>query len=247
MVLIICWGDDCFMKAKSLFRLIILASCLLSCFCSFPKTNLDKNKTDSFDINSEYLSLNITVFDKEPDKLAVECFDVNRFGLIVIGTADGQYKNISVYNDSGVFQYGFRLTFNGSFGLRWCGDSIQLLLVRRDLIITIEYDGSISEIIEIKEDNTEYWENEVYKPERNIEGIKYILKNKMGFFNILASNYSQLVVIDSENEHIIYDVNCSQLAKAWIRLIYWGAFLAIALFIIIKTNKSKWKTKKEGR
>ena len=47
----------------------------------------------------------INVFDTEPEKRKILCFDVNESGLIALGTETENNKSICVYTENMVFLY----------------------------------------------------------------------------------------------------------------------------------------------
>ena len=60
------------------------------------------------------------------------------------------------------------------------------------------------------------------------------MKNDMGILNLLASSYSQLVIIDnSGNEEIIYDVNSEQLSGMLKTFVVIFVFVFIVLCTVV--------------
>ncbi len=89
--------------------------------------------------------------------------------------------------------------------------------------------------------NNSYWNDSVFSTIRKVGDVEYRLKNDMGILNILASSYSQLIVVNSAGEGtILYDVNSSQLAKiATVCVLVVGAFLIAVLAITWQFIKLK--------
>ena len=191
----------------------------------------------------------IEVLTEEPNKNTIKCFDVNDNGLIAIGSENSNVKTISIYSNKGKFLVGYRFDCIGSFGIKIDEKSLDIYFVRSSVVLKINFDGKVKSFLNLEdllESNT-YFNKKVFSTKRELNNKKYILKNDMGFFNIFATSYNQLVVIDSNGtEKIIYDVNNKQLSKTKSAVIGGGLiiFLIIAgvfaqIVIIIKNQKSK--------
>ena len=64
-------------------------------------------------------------------------------------------------------------------------------------------------------DNNAYWNHHVHAITREVGGIRYTLKNNLGFFGLFASTYSQLTAADPDGEErVLYDVSAEQLVKS---------------------------------
>lgn len=210
--------------------------------------------TDSFsDEEKEHIikTSKVRLLKEEPVNEAILCFDVNKDGLIAIGT-----KNISdiyyvcIYNSDGIFQYGYSFVDSGSFGIEFDNENIIIYFVRSNIVISVDPSGEVLEIAKV--DNT--MENTSYRhilrnTERQINDIKYKIKNDMGIFNLFVgqSSYSQLVKIDGfENQTILYDVNSKAFAKTLMIFIFALLFIATAVIVPTKlTIKSMRQYKQE--
>lgn len=191
------------------------------------------------------MNIDVCLLTTEPDKKSIKCFDVNSQGFVALGTADGDMKNICVYNSDGDFEYGYSFCIYGDFGVEWSENSIMLYIVRGGILLEIDESGTIIRTAKIQntKDNNSYWNNSVYSKSRTINETKYELKNDMGLLNNVASSYSQLVMTKPTGEEcIVYDVNTFQLATTlWIIL---GVFAAIGLssyFLRNEIRKSRQK------
>ncbi len=73
-------------------------------------------------------SIRLELLTKEPKPKTIRCFDVNENGLIAIGSDElFNVVTVWVYSSEGAFQYGYRFTRNGTYGLRWEKDTLLIL------------------------------------------------------------------------------------------------------------------------
>ncbi len=164
-------------------------------------------------INSFLKYIKLSMITEEPRKIAIDCFDVNEKGEIAIGRSEYNNKTVCIYTSDGDFQYGYSFFSQGSFGVELNNDILLIYFVRSDIVIAVNPMGEIESILGIKNtiENNSYWNNFVHLTKRKIGDTEYTIRNDMGFFNLLASSYSQLVITDKNgNENIIYDVNSAQ-------------------------------------
>ena len=75
-------------------------------------------------------------------------------------------------------------------------------------------------------------------------GVEYKLKNNMSFFNLFASNYSQLIAIEPNGEErIIYNVNNEHLVGTIAMFLFVVAFVGIIIgrivYVCVKFKKQK--------
>lgn len=181
-------------------------------------------------------NLNIHLLEAEPLKEGFNCFDVREDGMMAIGFANGENKTVCVYLGQ-VYQYSLLFKSSGSFGIEWDGDRIIIYLVRSDLAVFLTPDGEVEEIWEIANtsDNDLHWRNTVFATKRTVQGRQYIARNDMGIFNVFATSYSQLLLVDPSGEtSIIYDVNDMQLFKTVASFVGVLLFVGIVVFVLIK-------------
>ena len=196
---------------------------------------MPKDEAESFIQN-----INLTVISEEPAKAAIECFDVADNGVIAVGHGSSNRKNVSIYDGSGKFQYGYTFECYGSFGLEWSGTDLVLYFVRGDVALGVSQDGTISEACYIQNtaENNSHWNSFVFATERNHGDTNYRIENDLGIFNLTASNFTRLVVTNADgDENIIYDVNSEQLFKMIILSVFIVVFVGLAVFAIIRKMK----------
>ena len=185
-------------------------------------------------------NINLSLLKEEPEKKPIECFDVNKDGLIAIATCITRDKYVCVYSSDGDFLYGYSLSAYGSIGLEWNGSSLNIYFVRSDIIVNVDKNGDVLDIAQVENtsENNSYINHFINYPKRTIGNVKYAIKNDMGILNLLATSYSQLVMIDAEGkETILYDVASSQIASILTVTFCVLVFLALSFYLGLR----RWK------
>jgi hypothetical protein len=119
--------------------------------------------------------------------------------------------------------------------------------VRDNVAVSVNPNGEVVDIVAIKKtvENNKY-KNRLLGQSNFKEGnTEVILKNDMGFFNLFAWNYSQLIIKSNEGEQILYDVNSSQFKKIVIMFIFILLFIALSIvyLILLFTNMNHKKAR----
>ncbi len=194
-------------------------------------------------------NIGISVFTEEPQKSAIDCFDIGENGFVAVGVDAGQAKKVCVYTLGGEFQYGYSFECSGSFGVEWDGENIIIYFVRSDVAVSVDPNGKVDDILKIQNtfENNSVWNNSVFATKKIVDNTEYTLKNDMGILNVFATAYSQLTVRDQGGkERIIYDVSQEYFIKTLCIVIAVIVFVAAVLFALIRMvikqihpNKSK--------
>lgn len=195
----------------------------------------------------------INVFDTEPEKRKILCFDVNESGLIALGTETENNKSICVYTENMVFLYRINFICNGAFSFEWHGDDIEIYFVRSHDAIIVDSDGNIKSVRSYTDDieNNDYFNNVLEVTERNINGKKYSLKNYSVSFTILEPNSFPILSVTKpgEEEEILYDVSDEYFVTDTLQSIFDIFVVAFALTLlsvsVVKFIKKTRKTKKK--
>ena len=178
------------MKRVYMFLIILLFGCTCWSNPSVYAMEINEFETEEMsknDIEVFLDNVNLFLFNTEPLKRPIKCFDVNEQGLIAIGTEEGNDKTISIYSDNGSFQYGYRFQSNGSYGVELNNEDLKIYFVRSDVAISISLSGEIknvSKICDTSENNT-YWNHYVRATSRNTREYQYVLKNDIGILEYL--------------------------------------------------------------
>lgn len=231
------------MKYIKTFMIIFLSLFVMlnSMFTAYSMTNgFDVESLTTNESEKIIAGIPVKRINAETAKDSIECFDVNENGLIAIGSENHSAKTISVYTDDGVFQYAFEFEVDGSFGIEWIKDSLNVYFVRGAIGINIDPQGNILDVFAIKDtmENNSYWNNVVFSSTRNVNGTVYKIDNDLGIFNFVQSSYSRLVKISPNGEKIVlYDVGNSQLFYT----LLWTGVILIGIVSIITIILKQWK------
>ena len=182
-------------------------------------------------------NINLTRMTEEPPQNTILCFDVNEHERIAIGTKDSQNKYVSVYDERGEFQYGYRFVCNQSFGIQWDGDNFIIYFVRSDVAALFDLDGNAIELrlIEDTPENSSYWDHTVFANEKRVHQNRYLLKNNMGLFGAFSFSYSQLLKLEpSGNGTLLYDVSERQTTQTIVGLIVIALFVIFVLTVVLR-------------
>ena len=196
------------------------------------------------DMSSLLENVNISMLADEPPKKAIECFAVNKNGVVAIGCSDSEKKTVCIYTNDGVFQYGYSFECNGNFGIELDKSVLNIYLVRSDVAIAVNSVGEVESILKIQNtsENNSYWNNYVFSTTKKSGDAEFVLKNDMGIFNLFASSYSQLITTNKNGEkNIIYDVSSAQfsnmVAVAVGGLVFICLVAAVVLWQFIKLKR----------
>lgn len=182
-------------------------------------------------------NINVSMFEIEPEKRAIECFDVSEEGFIAVGSGDSEEKTICVYTKEGVFQRGYRFNCSGDFGVELDRDTPIIYLVRSNVVITVNSQGEIEKAEKVKDssENTAYWNRAVFSTTQKVGETEYSIRNNMGILNILTSSYAQLIAVDEGGEErILYDVSSNQTSKTVLFLIVATFFVCIVMAVVVR-------------
>lgn len=182
-------------------------------------------------------SINISVLTEEPPKMSISCFDVSSDGIVAIGCENGESKTVCLYTRDGIFRYGYGFDCYGKFGIEFEDDLLNIYLVRGGISVAVDSEGKVKSVLEIQKttENNDFWNNRIFSNSRKIGNTEYILENDMGIFNLFASSYSQVVVVNENGEKsIIYDVNSAQLLKTVAVYVGILVFVFIAVAVIVR-------------
>lgn len=237
------------MKYVKIFMILFVSLLLLanSTYFAYSMTNgfdvepLTTNESEKIIAGIPFKRINA-----ETAKDSIECFDVNENGLIAIGSENHSIKTISVYTDDGVFQYAFEFEDDGSFGIEWIKDSLNVYFVRGSIGLNIDSQGTVLNVFSIKDtaDNNTYWNDVVFSQTRKVNGIDYKIDNDLGLLNLLQSSYSRLIKRTPNGvETVIYDVGNSQLFYS----ILWLGVILIVLIVAIISIAKQFKKNLESK
>ena len=155
------------------------------------------------EIESQYDSIvkniQLKILENEPKKQVIDVFDVRDDGWFVVGS---NTQEICVYNQDGVYQYGFRININGIFAVELLAENIVVYLVRGNKAVYLDEGGACISYIDIE---PKYISQILNRSTKHINDDVYMLERDVGFFR---GNYARLVKISQTDDRtVLYDAS----------------------------------------
>ena len=218
---------------KKLFFLLLVCIFFVPCLEVFAQSaELATTDLSQEEMKMILQNIDITVVDHEGVKIPIECFDVNDKEFIAIGGSDSINKTIYLY-DKTQFVRGYTFKDNGSYGLEWNGENIQIHFVRGNITVEINMNGEIISIRKIQDslENNSYWNDIIFAEKRTVNEKQFFLDND----SIFDFSYSKLIMKEKDGtEIIIYDASNTYKEKTIICACGIFIFLCIIVIAIVK-------------
>lgn len=171
-------------------------------------------------------------------------FDISPSGNILLVLKNDQ---LVLLNAEGTVQKAYSFKSYGSVCAGFSKDNIQLFWVRSHALVEFTTEGTLVQILEIDSGDSEtaqYIRQLEKTSPIEFEDKEYRLKRSAGFFDIVSSSYSQLIVCsDTGAQTVLYDAGASHTA-AMIPIF----LLIVSVFVIagIKVARQFKNFKKEN-
>ncbi len=183
-------------------------------------------------------SIKLEILESEPPKQVIDVFDVREDGWFVVGLNS---QEICVYDQNGVYQYGFRININGAFAVELLANNIVIYFIRGDKAVYLDKDGNCVSYIET---TSEYNVQLLNRTSKHINGDSYVLERDVGIFR---GDYARLVKIsETEDRTILYDASSVGLAVGiWHCIVVLGiiaCFVFGGVFVLKKKLSPPKKT-----
>ena len=190
-------------------------------------------------------NLNISLLETEPEKRPFDCFDVNSNQDLAIGRNNLDDIIVAVYNDSGLFEYGYRLSGQSAFGVKWEGDILIIYIVRSDLVVYVDPSGKIVDIVmyEYTPEGGAYWRNYIDAKQKTIDGTTYTAKNNIGPLALFAMSYSKVTATDDDGTlRTVYDasgVHLLQILLSTAGVLLFMGFVAVSIVKLFQERRKR--------
>ena len=195
-----------FTRLAMLVVMFILIAQLPLLVCA-ENTRLDSQSVTE-EVKRSFLDItDLTLLTEEGYPQPIACFNVSNDGLIALGFENFAKKTVLVYSTDGTFQYGFRFSCDGSFGVSFVGENLSIYFAKSRYLATFNSNGTCTAIESVKATsaNSETIRKLLYSTQYKIGDLTYHLERDIGF---AARSYSRLIVSDSHGfERIIYNVS----------------------------------------
>jgi len=124
-------------------------------------TGFETEKLSEETVNEIKSNMKITVLHAEPPKGVITCFDISERGNIAVGSEKDAEKTIYVYSSDMMFLYAYQFETVGDFVIEWDRDTMNVVLVRGNMIMSLSSDGFVEDVCQIiyKAENSAYLES----------------------------------------------------------------------------------------
>lgn len=241
-------------KSRVFSLIIIFAIVSFANTVSASATNMFGLKTSLLpeeEKNNFLANVDLELLHDDSRKNKIACFDVSEDGLIAIGAETGTKRIVYLYDQNGVFQYGYRFHSSGDYGIIIQEDTLAIYFGKSDIVAIFDSTGrcmSAQEVLypgEYKEEISEI----CYRTQKEVSGKTYSLERDV---NGGGRSYARLVAEDEQGtKTILYDVTTLHSAGTIVMyVLIIGFFSIIILGFIFKVHnyyKSKGnKTRRTG-
>lgn len=229
-------------------------SCLLICMILACGVCLIPVNAASLGIVTESLSeeekaafadkLSLEQILNDENKSGIQCFDVNEDGTVAIATGSGNHCAVYVYDSQGTFQYGYRFSCDGDYGVVFCENVLSLFFLRGDTFAFFDASGRCIDAQKVTnpEQNHVYFKEILNRTVKEVAGRIYALERDLN----LGDSYSRLVVSDEQGETtLIYDAGSDHIVAQIIGVVLVILFFTVVITGLIKKRSMDCKCRKE--
>ena len=221
-------------------------SCLLICMILVCRVCLIPANAASLGIVTESLSeaekasfvdkLSLEAISNDENKSGVQCFDVSDDGTVAIATGSGNHCAVYVYDSQGTFQYGYRFSCDGDYGVVFCENMLSIFFLRGDTFAFFDSSGACIDVQKVTnpEQNPVYFKEILNRTEKKVAGRTYTLERDLN----LGDSYSRLVMTDEQGEITLqYDAGADHIVAQIIGIVAVILFFAFVITGLIKKRK----------
>lgn len=143
---------------------------------------------------------NLSLLGQEQERRVVLCFDVCENGYFAVGYRG---NTIQVYDQNGVFCYGYQFETEGTYGIAFHGENLVIYLARSHIAIEMDHEGNCVGAEEFIP-TVKITQTVFNRKSKQIGSMIYSLERDIGIFD---GDYSRLVATDAVgNRTVLYDV-----------------------------------------
>ena len=176
--------------------LLLCAACFLTMFLHIFATAAAEQPQ----IDGAEGKLNISFLVQEQERRVIHCFDVCENGYFAVGYRGNM---IQVYDQNGVFCYGYQFETEGTYGIAFHGENLVIYLARSHIAIEMDHEGNCVGAEEFIP-TAKITQTVFNRKSKQIGSMIYSLERDIGIFD---GDYSRLVATDAVgNRTVLYDV-----------------------------------------
>lgn len=221
-------------------------SCLLICMILVCGVCLIPVNAASLGIVTEPLSeaekasfvdnLGLELISNDENKSGIQCFDVNEDGTVAIATGSGNHCAVYVYDSQGTFQYGYRFSCDGDYGVVFCENMLSIFFLRGDTFAFFDSSGTCLDVQRVTnpEQNHVYFKEILNRTVKEVAGRTYTLERDLDLWD----SYSRLVITDEQGETtLLYDAGSDHIVVQIVGIVAVVLFFAAIIIGLIKKRK----------
>ena len=221
-------------------------SCLLICMLLVCGVCLLPANATSLGIATDSLSeaekasfvdkLSLELISNDENKSGIQCFDVNEDGTVAIATGSGNHCAVYVYDSQGTFQYGYRFSCDGDYGVVFRENMLSIFFLRGDMFAFLDSSGACIEVQKVTnpEQNYVYFKEILDRTVKEVAGRTYMLERDLDLWD----SYSRLVITDEQGEiTLLYDAGADHIVVQIVGIVAVVLFFAAIIIGLIKKRK----------
>ena len=182
------------------------------------------------------------LLQKEPEKTSIINFDVNESLELVVSTKTKESKKILVYNNDGLFLYGFYFKCDGNIGVEWGEDNkIIIYLLKSNKRIEIDKQGVITSLVSYDiSDYNDHFNHYVFSSKKQIGNL--IFKTENSEKPIVVYSHNEIVQTNEDAvQRIVYQASSSSRITSVFFYIFIGGFISAVIIGVYFQIKNKTK------
>ena len=196
--------------------LLLCAACFLTMFLHIFATAAAEQSL----VDRAKATWNLSFLGQEQERRVVLCFDVCENGYFAVGYRG---NTIQVYDQNGVFCYGYQFETEGTYGIAFHGENLVIYLARSHIAIEMDHEGNCVGAEEFIP-TAKITQTVFNRKSKQIGSMIYSLERDIGIFD---GDYSRLVATDAVgNRTVLYDVT----ARGYLAGIFHYVLVLVIMF-----------------
>lgn len=227
-----------------LFVIILLVCCCLPVYASTANQvlGLDTYDMPDTEIDNFLKHIKMKSTTEAVQNKSIACFDVSDDGLIAIGFGNGGQNTIDIYDENGVFLYGYQFYTQGEYTVSFQDENIAIYIVRGDGIAIFDANANLLNLQRVAFPHADHDKiKAIYnRTEKVVSGKTYYLDRDIGSG---TRSYARLMVKNNNGiETAIYDETFEhtfRLIAMWIAIIGFCGFCILGLIRQLKNREEE--------
>lgn len=177
-------------------------------------------------------SINLEIIDDSNPMHSITCFDVSQKGNVALGSGSGNNCRIYVYDQNGVFQFGYKFYSDGDYGIEFQEECVGIYFIRGNIIAIYDVAGACIDIQKVSnsKQNIIYAKELLNRNYKKVSGTEYALERDID----IGDSYSRFVItdecgkktvlVDTSGEHMLAQYVLVASIIGFFILVMWGLY-----------------------